>query len=74
MKPQDDSTRPYSYDDLSKAVLDYSHAKSDLEEKLKMVLAKKGEMESFQREADRAAEDVERHKAAIRKINKNLEY
>lgn len=71
--PTDDPTRPYTIDDLSHAVAEYNHTQKQHTDALKMVAAKRSEMDSFQKEADKLVEELERRKARVRKVAGNLE-
>lgn len=65
--------KPYTYDDLTRAVRDYEHAADLLKEAQRQVEVKRGEMKSFQVDADRHQEEVDRRRVEVRKIIGNLE-
>lgn len=70
---QDNTVKPYTLDDLAEAMGRYQVARAAKEAAVKVVEAKRSEMESFQLTADRAEQDVQRHRATVRKILNNLE-
>lgn len=51
---------------------DYEHSKEKYDTAMRMVAAKRKEMESFQRDADKAQEDMERHANQVRQVAKEL--
>jgi hypothetical protein len=69
----DKSQRPYTMEDLSIAIGDYNAAKGSYDKAMQMVMAKRSEMDSFQRTADLALVEVERYERIVHRVVSNLE-
>lgn len=69
----DDKLKLYTLEDLTIVAANYADSKKKYDDHMRMVHAKKREQESFQRDADAEWVNVERHKAELKCILKNLE-
>ena len=65
--------KPYTLDDLATAMSNYRYARDAYNSAVRTVESKRKEMESFERDADREQQVVDRFRAEVRKILTNLE-
>jgi hypothetical protein len=70
---QDNSTKPYTFDDLSNAMKNYNDAKGKYDTAQNLVKSSRAAMESHERTAAEALSHVDRYKAEVRRITENLE-